>query len=237
MGRNIAGREQRAGPSVLVDRARRPAVARRRHPAAARRPHPTGDAQVRVVAGTARGRRLVAPKGTDVRPTTDRVREATFNSLASMGVLEGARVLDLFAGSGALGIEALSRGAAHVSFVDSSAAALRAVEENLHACGLSDAATLHRGDALDHLRRHARDTTPSAPWDLALLDPPYTFARWDDVLSLVRAQVLVIESDREVELPSWVEVRRVRRYGGTVVTIATDVDPEGHPRRSPEDRS
>ncbi|HKY17042.1 MAG TPA: RsmD family RNA methyltransferase, partial [Microthrixaceae bacterium] len=86
---------------------------------------------MRVVAGSARGIQLSAPRGLAVRPTSDRVKEATFNALASMGVLVDATVLDLFAGSGALGIEALSRGAAHVTFVDSAAASLRAIEANL----------------------------------------------------------------------------------------------------------
>jgi 16S rRNA (guanine966-N2)-methyltransferase len=184
-----------------------------------------------VVAGTARGRRLVVPSGVEVRPTSDRVREATFNSLGSLGVLDGAIVLDLFAGSGALGIEALSRGAEHATFVDSSRAAVAAIEENLTTCGLGDRATVVRSAAAEHLRR------APGPYDLALLDPPYAFDDWQHLLTEVRAAVLVVESDREIDPPPQVEVRRVRRYGGTVVTIAADVDREGHPSRSSEDRS
>ena len=90
---------------------------------------------MRVVAGTARGRPLVAPPG-------DRVREAVFNALWSRGALDGATVVDLFAGSGALGVEALSRGAAHATFVDDDREARRAVRRNLDACGLGDRATI-----------------------------------------------------------------------------------------------
>ena len=115
---------------------------------------------MRVVAGSARGRRLQTPPGLDVRPTTDRVREATFNALGSMGVVDGARVLDLFAGSGALGIEALSRGAEHVTFVDTSPRALEAVRANLAGCGLDDWRERiphpQRGTAQPRARRGAR---------------------------------------------------------------------------------
>ena len=220
--RNIVARERSAVP---------PRAAGRRAGPTDRWGRAASGAPVRVVAGTARGRRLVAPKGVEVRPTSDRVREATFNSLASVGALAGARVLDLFAGSGALGIEALSRGAEHATFVDSSRAAVMAIEENLATCGLGDRATVVRSQAAEHLRR------APGPYDLALLDPPYASDDWQRLLSEVRAAVLVVESDREIEQPPHVEVRRVRRYGGTVVTIAADVDREGHPSRSSEDRS
>src|SRR5438093_104252 len=103
---------------------------------------------MRVVAGTARGRRLQAPPGRDVRPTSDRVREAVFSSLASLDVIEGATVADLFAGSGAMGVEALSRGAASATFVDSSAAAVAAIRANLADTGLAGTATVVRADVL-----------------------------------------------------------------------------------------
>ncbi len=106
---------------------------------------------MRIVAGTARGRRLVTPAGDEVRPTTDRVRESVFNALGSMGAVVGASVLDLFAGSGALGIEALSRGASSATFVDSSSAATRAITENLRATGLDGIAKVVRSDAWSYL--------------------------------------------------------------------------------------
>lgn len=186
---------------------------------------------MRIVAGTARGRRLVTPSGDEVRPTTDRVREAVFNALGSMGAVVGASVLDLFAGSGALGIEALSRGAASATFVDSSSAATRAVTENLRATGLDGAARVLRSDAWSYL---AGD---DAVVDLALLDPPYRFDRWDELLATVPARLVVIESDRAVEVGPGAEVQRQRRYGGTVVTIAALQDRDEHGRRDTEDRS
>lgn len=186
---------------------------------------------MRVVAGSARGRRLQTPPGLDVRPTTDRVREATFNALGSLDVVQGATVLDLFAGSGALGIEALSRGADHVTFVDDSPRALAAVRDNLATCDLEPRASVLRGDAFGHLAAHPEHH------DLALLDPPYSFDRWDELLEAVRATVVVIESDRPVEPPARFVVQRERRYGGTVVTIAAQADRDEHGRRPPEDRT
>ena len=125
---------------------------------------------MRVVSGEARGRRLVAPAGQDTRPTTDRVRESMFNALESLEAVAGATVLDLFAGSGALGIEALSRGAARCTFVEHDRAALAAVRANLEATGLAGRAEVVSGDA------HRALTSFSAAgrrFDLALLDPPY----------------------------------------------------------------
>ena len=102
---------------------------------------------VRVVAGDLRGRRIEAPTTEATRPTTDKVREAVFNSLRSMEVVEGARVLDLFAGTGAMGIEALSRGAAHCVFVESDRAALAVLRTNLQQLGVADKSTVISGDA------------------------------------------------------------------------------------------
>ena len=175
---------------------------------------------MRVVAGTARGIRLTSPPGSSVRPTSDRVKEATFNALSSMGVIEDATVVDLFAGSGALGIEALSRGARHATFVDAAAAPLAAVRDNLAKAGLGAAGEVVRGDAL----RWAADAMRPVV-DLALLDPPYDFAAWGELLGSIRARVVVIESDRSVEVPTRYEVRRERRYGTTVVLIAELEEP------------
>lgn len=170
-------------------------------------------AAVRVVAGTAGGLRLVAPAGQTTRPTSDRVREATFNALGSMGVIDGARVLDLFAGSGALGIEALSRGAAHATFVDHDVRARQAVTANLDATGLAARATVVAGDAFAHL------TSRSGDVDLVLLDPPYRFDRWDDLFAALPDAVVVVESDHPVEPPLGWAVVRSKRYGTTVVAI------------------
>ena len=168
--------------------------------------------RMRVVAGEARGRPLVAPPGTATRPTSDRVREATFNALHSLGAVEHATVLDLFAGSGAMGIEALSRGAAHATFVDRDAKAIDAIRRNLDSTGLADRATVVRGDAAHHL----------VAVDLAILDPPYATPddEWHALLAALDADVAVLESGREVvPPPTWGIVRR-RRYGSSVVAIA-----------------
>ncbi len=169
---------------------------------------------MRVISGSARGRKIVVPDGTHTRPTADRVREAMFNSLYSLDAVEGAVVLDLFAGSGALGIEALSRGAAHVTFVESDRHALAAIRENLDTLGFADVSTVVAGDGLAHI-------ACSGHYDLVMLDPPYGFDQWDELLSLVHDADVVIESDREVELPDSWRVHRERRYGSTVVTLAT----------------
>lgn len=158
----------------------------------------------------------MSPTGSDVRPTGDRVREATFNSLGSMDALIEARALDLFGGSGALGIEALSRGAGHCTFVDSSRRSIEAIRENLRGCGFDDRSTVLRLDALDFLARNDED------FDLALLDPPYAFDSWEALLGSLHSSVVVIESDREIDPGPGLVVQRRRRYGSTVVTIATE---------------
>lgn len=166
------------------------------------------------MAGIARGRRLIAPKGTDTRPTSDRVREATFNALDSRGDLAGATVLDLFAGSGALGIEALSRGAAHATLVDNDRDAIAAIHANLETTGLGGSATVVVQDA-DRFLGGAGD----AVFDIALLDPPYAFDAWDDLLARVPASLVVVESDRTISPPPPWQVAREKRYGSTVVAI------------------
>jgi 16S rRNA (guanine966-N2)-methyltransferase len=185
------------------------------------------------VAGEAKGRRLVAPEGRDTRPTLDRVREAMFNALVSLDAVQGARVLDLYAGSGALGIEALSRGAAHATFVDTDRAARRAVELNLAAAGLADRAEVVSVEAVAHLRRLAAGG--AEPFDLVLLDPPYVTddPAWLDLLVLVESvapgAVVVVESDREVPLPAGWHALRSKRYGGTLVSVLLPPSPLSEP--------
>jgi len=171
-----------------------------------------------VVAGQARGLRLAVPPGDATRPTSDRVREAVFNALESLDAIEGARVLDAFAGSGALGIEALSRGAAEATFADTDAGARAVVAANVAHTGLEDRATVVGADGATALAR--------GPWDLVLLDPPYAFDGWSTLLAgvaegLSADGVAVLESDREIEVEGVLRGIRVRRYGGTVVTFAT----------------
>ncbi len=170
---------------------------------------------MRVVAGKAKGRRLQAPSGRDTRPTSDRVREAIFSSLESIDAVRDAAVLDLFCGSGALGIEALSRGATSATFVDSDPEAVAVVRANLASTGL-DRGEVVRADAVRWL-------DGDAAFDLALVDPPYSFNGWDAVFSRLRAKVVVAESDRILDVPAPWSIMRQKRYGGTVVhLVASD---------------
>jgi 16S rRNA (guanine966-N2)-methyltransferase len=169
---------------------------------------------MRVVAGEAKGRRLETPEGDDTRPTSDRVREAMFNSLASMDALDDAKVLDLFAGSGALGIEALSRYAAHCTFVERARPALDAIRANLDVTGLSDRADVVVADAMTFVSQGK-----AADFDLVLADPPYDFSQWNELLQGVSAPLLVAESNRTITPPEGWEVLREKRYGKTWVTF------------------
>jgi 16S rRNA (guanine966-N2)-methyltransferase len=173
---------------------------------------------VRVIAGSRRGATLVAPRGLGTPPTGDRVREAVFSIL---GAIDGVTVLDLFAGSGALGIEALSRGAATATFVDSSAAAIAAIERNLAA--LRFEAEVRRARALEFVER-AR--AASRQYDLVFLDPPYQAAgELGRTLSAALPPVLapgarvVTESDRRAALPLELPLLDERRYGDTLIRI------------------
>lgn len=168
---------------------------------------------MRVVAGEFGGRKLLAPEGTATRPTTDKVRQAVFNSLQSMGVLEGATVADLFAGSGALGIEALSRGAVHCTFVERDRAALASLRANIDALGIGARCTVHATDVMAWV-------PAMRGIDIAFVDPPYSFSAWSALLGLVHDCGLVVaEADDPVEAPDgWTQVR-TRRYGRTWVTL------------------
>lgn len=176
---------------------------------------------MRVVAGTARGRRLAAPPGAATRPTSDRVREAIFDMLGSLEAagaarVAGGRVVDLFAGSGALGIEALSRGAAHATFVERDRHAAAVIEANLAATGLGPASVVRR-DVTAFLRSAA--TEPAAPFDVAFCDPPYGYDGWEELLTALPARLVVVESDAPLARTGGRPVFRTRRYGGTVVEL------------------
>jgi 16S rRNA (guanine(966)-N(2))-methyltransferase RsmD len=149
---------------------------------------------MRVIAGLYKSRRLAAPTWSGLRPTSDKLRETLFNILASR--IEGARVLDAFAGTGALGIEALSRGAAHVTFADRDRRALALVAENLRRCGITGGYAMMRG-AVEAIPVAAA----SPQFDVILLDPPYDFAGTDAVIemlgrTLADAGVIVLEHAR-----------------------------------------
>jgi 16S rRNA (guanine(966)-N(2))-methyltransferase RsmD len=174
---------------------------------------------MRVIAGQWRGRRLQAPAGPATRPTSDRVREALFSILGDR--VPGARVLDLFAGSGALGIEALSRGAAAATFVDSAPGAIRAVTANLDALGAE--AEVRRSDARRFL---GSASTAARQYDLVFLDPPYRLAAGlGDGLATALPPVLapgaavIAESDRRSPLDLDLPILDERRYGDTLIRI------------------
>ena len=176
---------------------------------------------MRVIAGELGGRRLQAPRGTVTRPTSDRVREALF---AILGDVRGASVLDLFAGSGGLGIEALSRGAAGAVFVDRDARAIRVLRANLESLGIgAGRADVRRAEAPAALRsaRGRKET-----YDLVFIDPPYGQAHdWGPELSALLPPLLrpaarvIVESDRRAPLQLDVELELQRRYGDTTIRI------------------
>jgi 16S rRNA (guanine966-N2)-methyltransferase len=167
---------------------------------------------MRIVGGNFGGRRLIVPKDSRVRPTADRVREAWMSILADE--LAGARVLDLFAGSGALGLEALSRGAASATFVELNAPSLQALRQNIAALAVDDVVTVHRGDALRYVER-----LTGGEFDLALADPPYTTDQAVRLVALFRhkpfARILSVEHRSDQELDG----DHTRRYGDTAITF------------------
>ena len=164
---------------------------------------------MRVITGTARGRRLKTPENYDIRPTTDNVKESVFNIIQFD--IEGRRVLDLFAGTGQLGIECLSRGAAEAVFIDENTAAVKIVKENLKTCGFI-AAVLQQ-DALSYLRHCGK-------FDLIFVDPPYDSGLYESVLETINSVdilsdggIILCESRREKILPDMrVPYRKKKEY-------------------------
>jgi 16S rRNA (guanine966-N2)-methyltransferase len=218
---------------------------------------------MRVIAGEHGGRRLLTPPGRGTRPTSDRVREAAFSMLDSMGVVDGAEVWDLFAGSGAMGIEALSRGASHVVFVEQAPGALSATRANLSRLGYgprratvvgvevlswvsSQVAALHSGRGV---REPPEGRAAGEEWgavhqgavrqgevsqrqpkvDLVMADPPYAWQGWPPLLGdLAPFEPLVLaETGEELVLPEGWRALRSKRYGGTVVTLASSHEADG----------
>ena len=164
---------------------------------------------MRVITGSARGRRLKTPENYDIRPTTDNVKESVFNILQFD--IEGRRVLDLFAGTGQLGIEALSRGAASAVFIDRDRAAVQIVKDNLKTCGLGG--TVLCTDALEYLKDCGR-------FDLIFIDPPYDSGLYDEVLQTINSfdilsegGIMIVEARRETPLPDMAApYRKLKEY-------------------------
>lgn len=185
----------------------------------------------RIIAGTAKGRTIATPTSRDTRPTADRVREAVFSRLMSWGVVEDAVVADLYAGSGALGLEALSRGAAHATFVERGKAAAGVIRKNCATLGFQQCTEVRQ-----HSVRGVLEHPPARPWTLVFLDPPYDLAEeeWAEVLQrlgepgyLDQDAVLVAERSRRSPAPPWpavmTEISGVK-YGDTMMWHA-EVEP------------
>ncbi len=175
---------------------------------------------MRVITGTARGRKLSTPENYDIRPTTDNVKESIFNIIQFD--IEGRRVLDLFAGTGQLGIECLSRGAESCVFVDESREAVKIVKENLKSCQLQG--TVLQMDALSFIRS-------AGPFDLIFVDPPYDSKLYESVLEIINlvdilsdGGIIVVEARKERMLPEMAapyHKRKEYRYGKLKVCIYT----------------
>lgn len=205
---------------------------------------------MRVVGGVARGRRLRAPAGGAIRPTSDFVREAVFDTLASLDAVAGGEVVDLFAGTGAMGIEALSRRAAGVTFVDHDPRAIQIIRANLVTAGFLGTAGLPptggplaprgpygagrsirvvRADVLAWLGGPLAAQIRGC--DLVLCDPPYRFSAWAELLCILRTglepALAVLETAQPIEPPGGWEILRIKRYGGTVVTVVRLLSQRG----------
>lgn len=194
---------------------------------------------LRVIAGEAKGKLLLVPAIAHLRPTSDRVREAIFDVLEARGLVGGAKVLDLFSGSGALGIEALSRGAAEVTFVEQDHRAVLGIEANLETTGYGGLRGVRvvRSDVLSWLSSYGELAR-----DLVIADPPYAFSAWAALLERLSARTVIAEHHRELVVAGSYEVSRQYRYGGTLVTLlqatrgAGGADRDGPPEATYPDK-
>lgn len=180
---------------------------------------------MRIVAGTARGRRILAPDGQATRPITDRAKEGIFNMLSSIiGIdegFDGLVVHDFFAGSGSFGLECLSRGAAHVTFVERGRDATRVIQQNLDTFGFVGRATI--------LASSVESTMPTiGRADVAFCDPPYPDDPWSTILATISADLFVGHAERAIPLDdTWVELKR-RKYGRSHIVLAKPNDSDAY---------
>ena len=174
---------------------------------------------MRVITGTARGRKLIAPEGMDVRPTGDKVKEAVFSAIQFD--IEGSCVLDLFAGSGQMGIEALSRGAKKAVFVDSSRKSLSCVNENIRNTGFVSSSAVVARDSYDYIK------STSETFDIIILDPPYRHGHIEKILPLCAVKLrdggtIVCEYEKDAPQPSApdnMKLRKIYSYGKINIAI------------------
>lgn len=193
---------------------------------------------MRITGGTLRGRTLKTPTDRSVRPTSDKVRQALFNILGERVV--DARVLDLFAGSGSLGLEALSRAAAHATFVEKDHRALKVIHENVEVLGVAERATLRR---LDFVARPERLRDPAGSFDVVFLDPPYRMSEeiepdsklgrlleaiWREDIAAADALVVLEHRKRAKIFGDWrhFQISDVRSYGDTSLTFLESRKPQ-----------
>lgn len=175
---------------------------------------------MRIIAGAWRGRPLMAPEGHGTRPTSDRAREGLFSMLQSrLGSFEGLRVADLFAGTGALGLEALSRGAEHCTFVENDRGAIAILQRNVERLGATDRATI-RAQGIEHA------SPPAQPCDLVLMDPPYAAGLAEAALLnvadpawLAPGALVSVEADRPLPPPDGLVLEAERRFGKAHITL------------------
>lgn len=181
---------------------------------------------MRVITGIARGRRLIAPEGLDVRPTTDKVKEAVFSAIQFE--IEGTYVLDLFAGSGQMGIEALSRGAERAVFVDSSQRAIRCINENIRNVKFERQSEVINRDSYDYIKLTRN------MFDIIILDPPYRHNHIDNILPFVSKKlrdggIVICEYEAEAEepvAPENLSLRKTYHYGKINVSVFCKIVPE-----------
>ncbi len=181
---------------------------------------------MRVITGTARGRRLITPEGLDTRPTTDKVKEAICSSLQFE--FPGANVIDLFAGSGQMAIEALSRGAARATLIDADQRAINCIRQNVKNCGFADQATILKSDAISFLQR----TTER--FDIAFLDPPYHHDILAQILPILAEKlqkngIIVCEHEPECKLSQRIlhfDLQKQKKYGKIIISVYRNTDED-----------
>lgn len=179
---------------------------------------------MRIISGTARGRRLKSPEGNKIRPTSDRVKESIFNMLAFQ--LPGKKVLDLFAGTGNLGLEALSRGAVHATFVDVDREAQKLIMHNIKLLGFEERARVCHMDSFEAVRRMG---LKKEKFDIIFIDPPYKEGLYEEIIeTVIKGDIIENDGYMVIEHPSAVKLDEVywslqmiknRKYGNTTVTI------------------
>ena len=173
---------------------------------------------MRIISGTARGRKLILPPRDITRPLMDRAKEGLFNSLTSLGLIEDAKVLDLYAGAGSFGIECLSRGAAQVTFVEQNAEVAQALRDNLDNVELAANAVV-KTQSVNKFLANGGSSSSETKADLVFCDPPYALDPWPELFQTIDAEYLVGHAESEIEVPDTWEVLKRKKYGRAHIVI------------------